>query len=407
MLALASRNWSPRPLEWSRGARNSAIGLGFAGLAGVVALAIVLPVDSPLVYRGGLALASIASAAAIAGAIVPGSPLGRVLDLRAVAWVGARSYGLYLWHWPVFVLATAALPEWDRAPLGPLGIAAISLAITVVAATLSYRFIEQPIRRDGFRASWKAFASLWRRGSVRVAVASVASLVLASLVVTTAVAIATAPVAGVAQAQIEAGQAAIDSAPTAPTVPSNSPTIQPGSIPGGDQITALGDSVMLAAAPEILKDFPGISIDAVVSRRMTEAPTLVQQLIDSKTLRPILLIGLGTNGPVDEQSLEQVEALAGSKTEIILVNAQAPRGWIPGVNATLAAFAQKYRNVELANWYSAIQPRLDVLARDKIHAGGPIGGQIYAGAVRDAIQRLAELPPLLSSNDYGLSPRPS
>jgi len=98
--------------------------------------------------------------------------------------------------------------------------------------------------------------------------------------------------------------------------------------------------------------------------------------------------------------------MVGPGTELVLVNAQAPRGWIPGVNALLADYAQRYRNVELANWYDAIQPRLDVLSRDQIHAGGPIGGNIYAGAVKDAIQRLAELPPLLGSNDYGLSPRP-
>jgi hypothetical protein len=110
---------------------------------------------------------------------------------------------------------------------------------------------------------------------------------------------------------------------------------------------------------------------------------------------------------VDRASIDEVVAIAGSGTEVVLVNAQAPRGWIPGVNELLASYAQSHRNVELANWYEAIQPRLDVLSRDKIHAGGPIGGQIYADAVRDAIQRLAELPPLLNPNDYGLSPRPA
>jgi len=148
-------------------------------------------------------------------------------------------------------------------------------------------------------------------------------------------------------------------------------------------------------------------IDAAVSRGMGDAPAIVQGLISAGQLRPILLLGLGTNGPVDEQSLDAVEALVGARTEIVLINAQAPRGWIPGVNELLARYAQEHRNVELANWYAAIQPRLDVLARDKVHAGGPIGGTIYADAIRNAIQRLAELPPLLSNNDYGLTPRPA
>ena len=98
--------------------------------------------------------------------------------------------------------------------------------------------------------------------------------------------------------------------------------------------------------------------------------------------------------------------IVGDETQIIVVNVQAPRGWVPEVNAILARFAQQYRGVELANWYDAIQPSLDVLASDEVHPGGPIGGQIYAGAIRDALQRLAELPPLRDENDRGLAPRP-
>jgi len=139
---------------------------------------------------------------------------------------------------------------------------------------------------------------------------------------------------------------------------------------------------------------------------MSSAPEMIRALQASGQMRPILLLGLGTNGPVSEETLQEISELVGPSTSIVLVNAQAPRGWIPGVNDELASFAQRYRNVELANWYDAIQPRLDVLATDQIHAGGPIGGGIYAGAIRDAMQRLAELPPLLNSNDYGLTARP-
>ena len=89
----------------------------------------------------------------------------------------------------------------------------------------------------------------------------------------------------------------------------------------------------------------------------------------------------------------------------MFVNVQAPRGWTDGVDATLAQYAQQYRDVELANWRDAIASQLGLLAHDQIHPGTR-GGQIYAGVIKDALQRLAELPPLLGPNDYGLSATP-
>jgi hypothetical protein len=232
----------------------------------------------------------------------------------------------------------------------------------------------------------------------------VSGLAIAGLVAASVVAVATAPASGRVEDRIQAG---LESIKAQPPVVLEKTADAPAPLPGGDQIIAIGDSVMLAAADEVIAQFPGIYMDAAVSRRMAAAPAILQGLKDAGQLRPIVLLGLGTNGPVAESTLDEIMAVVGPDVSIVLVNAQAPRGWIPGVNEVLAGYAQRYRNVELANWYDAIQPRIDVLATDLIHAGGPIGGGIYAGAIRDAMQRLAELPPLLNSNDYGLTPRPA
>ncbi len=367
-----------------------ALGLGGTlAIAGLLALAVLLPGGSALAYRGGLVLVSLLSAVAIAALLVPGSLLARALDLAPIRWVGLRSYGLYLWHWPVFVLVGAALPTWPREGFESWAIGGIALAITVVAATLSYRFLEQPIRRLGFRGTARAILDVAPRS--RRAFGAIFGMLLATALAGASIAALVAdPGRGEAQVYIEAGQEAIvdtgePAAPVAEEVPDDVTT--------GDEITAIGDSVMLAAAPALQAAYPGIAIDAAVSRSMFSAPGIVQAQLDAGTLRPVVVLALGTNGPIERATLERVRDLIGPQRELVVVNAQAPRGWIPGVNAELSSFALVYRNVELANWHDAIQPYLGEMARDQVHFG-PVGAGIFTGTVEDAVERLAALPPL-------------
>jgi hypothetical protein len=88
----------------------------------------------------------------VASVVTPGSLLGRALGTRTLRWVGVRSYGIYLWHFPVIVLTTA--PGNAGAPVSPERAVAV-VAVTVAAAAVSWRFIEDPIRR-GARLQWVA-----------------------------------------------------------------------------------------------------------------------------------------------------------------------------------------------------------------------------------------------------------
>jgi len=363
--------------------------IGAVAAGALVALALAMAPDDPFVTRGGLALVAALTALAIAGAISPGSWLGRGLDVAPLRWVGERSYGLYLWHWPVLVLFVAGLPvdaPWWVAP-------SAALAVTVAASWASYRWLELPVRRLGFRG---AVASIAGRGR-RVVVGAVAVAVVGALVLTGA-GVARDPGKSTAQLAIEQGQAAIDAAATARAL--HAGPGRPTPLPSGEQIYAIGDSVMLAASPWLQERFPGIVIDAQVSRSMWTAPDLVQAVVSSGALRPILVIGLATNGDVDPADLQSVVDIVGPSTLVVFVNGQAPRDWIPIGNATLADFSRRERSVELANWHDAIAPSIDELASDQVHPGGPLTGGIYVGSICDALQRLAELPPLLDDSDY-------
>ncbi|MDF1478392.1 acyltransferase family protein [Leifsonia sp. H3M29-4] len=372
--------------------------VGAAALAGVLAIAALLPEDAAFTTRGGLALASALTAIAILGATVPDSWLGRALDVQPLRWIGERSYGLYLWHWPVLVLLAASVPAvagWWVVPVA-------ALVVTVAAAAASYRFVETPVRRLGFTGSLRLIRARLRSGGRRVLAWSAVTLTAIALLAgvgLTGAAIALDPGTGEAQSEIDEGAArlALPGYAVAPRRP------QP--LPTGDQIYALGDSVMLSAVPELQEAFPGIAIDASVSRQLSDAEPLVAALAASGALRPILVIGLGTNGWIDAAALPRILELVGRDTQLIVVNVQAPRDWTPEVNAILAEFARSKRDVELSNWHDAIQPHLDVLAYDDIHMG-PAGARIYTAALADALQRLAELPPLVHDNERGDAARP-
>ncbi len=288
----------------------------------------------------------------------------------------------------------------------------IALAITIAVAALSFRFVESPFRRVGFRLTTRSWAIGWRR-SRQAAIASATALVLVVAgAAGTAVALVMQPETSTVEQRIQAGEDAIESTPS-PTADSGSDTAtdapdDPAGPPAqlqGDQITAIGDSVMLAAVPELQAAFPGIQIDAAVSRQMSSAPAILQGLIDAGALRPVVVLALGTNGSISREALEQVRQVIGAERELVVVTAQAPRGWIPTVNERLASFAWQYRNVELADWYTAVQPHLAELAHDQVHFGH-VGAGIFTGTIQEALQRLASLPPLRDDAADESLPRP-
>jgi peptidoglycan/LPS O-acetylase OafA/YrhL len=121
-------------------------GLTVAGMLGVVVLAwLWTHVDGTgdLLFHGGLTVSALAVAAVIAYVTqFPDDPLARVLSLAPVVWLGRISYGVYLWHWPLFAFMTAG-----RTGLTGGWLLAARLTLTLALATLSFLLVEEPIRR--------------------------------------------------------------------------------------------------------------------------------------------------------------------------------------------------------------------------------------------------------------------
>lgn len=416
--------------------------LGTAALAALVALATMTPTTDAVTFPGALVAASVLAGVVIVVSVRPGSLFGRTLDIAPLRWIGERSYGIYLWHWPLVVLVTAAGSGTTADAGVPVAAGATAAVLTLVLSELSYRFVEQPVRVHGFRGAGRRVRARLASSPAR-RFGAVASIVAGAVLLGgTTAAVAAAPETTSSEAVVQAGQDALDraladaaagpeappapAAPPAPTVPAApdaappaaaAPSPTPCATPGpqlpagdtaapcrladdrpappasahvaGDRVTAIGDSVMLASAPGLLETFPGIHVDAEVSRSMWTAPEILTRLADQGQLREYVVVALGTNGPVDGATLEDVARIVGPARHLVLVNAFAPRDWIPGVNQEIAAFAASHRGVSIADWSAAIDDRTDLLASDRIHPGAA-GGKVFADAVATAVQRVED-----------------
>jgi peptidoglycan/LPS O-acetylase OafA/YrhL len=154
--------------------------LGFAALGALVWLCLHLGEFEPFLYKGGFVLVGIATTATIMAVVSPYTLIGaRLLGSAPLRWIGVRSYGIYLWHWPVFMVTR---PDLD-VPFGGWRLLALRLIATVVLADLSYRFVETPIRRGALGRAWRTLREAQgpRRWQLRLQWAGALVPILASL----------------------------------------------------------------------------------------------------------------------------------------------------------------------------------------------------------------------------------
>jgi len=146
--------WPSRKLsrKIGAGARNMLDGLGVAGLLAIALMIWQTDQYSSFLYRGGFVLLSIATVLVLAPLAHPACRLGPILGWKPLRWVGVRSYGIYLWHFPIIVLTTPGGIANGAEPLREL----LQFAAILGVSALSWRYLEEPVRHG-------AIGRLWRR----------------------------------------------------------------------------------------------------------------------------------------------------------------------------------------------------------------------------------------------------
>ena len=399
--------WRPWVLGSSPiGTRGQLLDMVFlAGLGGLAVTTVVFrdvvevtnvgTAGYDLLFRGGFFIVGLASVAVIAAAVHPTATMTHhLLGNRVMTYIGRRSYGLYLYHWPVFQMYRRFAGQ-GLTPYEFVLLMLLSLAIT----ELSYRYVEMPVR-DGRFAAWRqrkkdeyvALANLDPRARARRAatVALVALLPAFSLV---SVATADVKLNDISQSLAESESAVVNLLDD-PT----STTLAPGPVivDGVTQTTtldgqlidvlAIGDSVMLGAAREL--SARGATVDAMKSRSVRQALEIVNYLKSIRRLGSIVVIHLGTNSTTSTAVLDEIMASLSETPLVLFLTVHVPSEPRQSINNRLInALPSRYGNVKVLDWYSVAQQYPEYLYSDKTHLR-PAGARFYADLIMQAVGRL-------------------
>ncbi len=368
--------------------------VGGVALAGIFVMFWHTNQYEPFLYEGGMVLLALLTALVIGVAIHPGSGLRSVLGWEPLRWVGERSYGIYLWHYPVIVLTTPLNGQTSALR------SVLQIGVTLALAALSWQYVEQPVRHGALGRQWERLRQRdwsWPRlrplGWLVVGVASINAVVCALGLFGLVEASAANP-----GPQRSITPVRHRTTPSTSVPLPNGSTTTTGAPPAGQGVTAIGDSVIVDAAPYLYGTLPGIVIDAQVGQQLYLVQGIVAQLKADGEVGNRLILELGTNGPYSAAQLETLLNSFGPLQRIVLVNTHVPeRPWQQEVNDTLAVVSRSYPNTILVDWNAASAGCPQCFEPDGTHLN-PLGAKVYAALLVHALE---------ASPTTGVHPPPS
>ncbi len=392
--------------------------LGMGALIVLCGFFLRLNEVEPLLYRGGFVAVAVTTLILIKIAVHPCSFFGwGVLGSKPLRWIGLRSYSIYLWHWPIFMVTRPFLDV----PLDGIPLLGVRLLVTLLLADLSYRFIETPFRQGMLGRCWRVFNAahgLQRRQLMLRGIATAGLFMLCTLWIGIRVVRARPPdtpdylaalmqptsARAILPENIPESSVALPS----PTLPGRS--IQPET--GGSQlvappvvpnvvilarpvelppepeptpvtavrITAVGDSVMLGAAGALLQELNNLDLDAAVSRQASIAIDILRWKRDAGQLGDIVVVHIGNNGYFTPGQFDEMMQILADVPRVLFVNVKVPRQWEAPNNGVIVEGVGRYANTELVDWYAVSASRPDFFWYDGYHLRGE-GAQVYTDLI--------------------------
>jgi peptidoglycan/LPS O-acetylase OafA/YrhL len=380
--------WLPQNLRIPpvRSARLLVNGAGLGALAVLVWIMTTTHSNSPWLYRGGFLFFAVIVAVLIAAVTHPSSKVGTVLGKQPLRYIGERSYGLYLWHWPIFLILRPGIDV----PLEGLASLILRFGATFAVAELSYRYVEMPIRRGELKRWWQRHREqppqLRDSKTKRTAIIGSALLLILGL---SAFRVATLPeetvdFGGITESSALDAQA-VSEPPKQPGDPALSDTVTAASEsttkPG---LLAIGESVMLGARTTLTDSLSESVVDAGIGRQATDVLARIKQLSAAGALRDTVVLHTGSNGDVKREELQEMLTELAPAKRLVVVNVSVPRSWEAANNELIAELVQDTPNAVLADWNAVTEETPGLIVRDGVHLTTE-GIAQYSKTIKEAI----------------------
>ncbi len=359
----------------------------------VIAAYWLMDGENAFTYQGGMLIITVAFCILLHIIADHSLNIGNYLDISLFRWIGRRSYGIFLWQYPVIFLFNHK--GWNQQPFYELiELAAIILltvwsdavAMYITKYKLSYignRFII--VQCAVFMVITISGISLMGYGCKEIVASASNKKIDTELQAKLA-----KNTAALEEQNNLNNQMDITDVPNIPQVKL-------------DGAVCIGDSVMLGSAMEIRQVLPASYIDAEVSRYVGGALDVVKRLNEQGRLGNIVVIALGTNGPIAGQERYEAQtrellAYLGNDRHIFWVNVYCPDlKWQNVNNAYLEKTAAQHSNVTIVDWYSLISKHPEWLAKDGIHPNDR-GTVQYAKLLHDSMLQALAIQTVSSSD---------
>jgi peptidoglycan/LPS O-acetylase OafA/YrhL len=386
------------------------IALTVLALAGIVAMALLMPFESAFTYHVGILATSLLCSVVLLVGRGAQARLQRIPELKPIKWLASRSYGIYLFHWPFYIICAYGVQAWCIGHGFDAGLPfqvaiMVALLLTLLIADLCFRLVEQPFRagaRDAYKVHLRQLcqasrgmpgAVLATRRRERALAAGALVCVLALLWTLAQAPLVTSIAANFDSASLTASalnlsQVADQGAAGGVAPPKSGAAAKQASL----TVYTIGDSVPLDAAPGLIKLTKG-RVDCKIGRAMYVALQMVKAKVKAGNLADILVIATTTNPhPNTLAYATDICKLLPKGHRLVFVNGYAyntsASAQITRLAEGLSGLSSKYPYVTIADWRGAISGERQLLAPDRTHFGDlKACSKLYCKVVKAALAR--------------------